>query len=461
MARIPDDRFRVFVSHKHEDHELAIRVKQALEELCGTIECFVSGSSIGAGTDWNREIRQALARSHLLILLFTNPTRNWDWCLYEAGLYTRFGEDHVRSVVSIFHPKGEAPRPLSNLQGLPAAPEMVADFLSRLCRETWHVSDDWLRGPLKRVVRDDQIRAAATTIAAAFPAPSTAGAVHHPCHRVVLDLSQASPPANGIPEDATVIEGAGATETYTLSLFRAASAGRTRTWRDLVAAVGGEQAAWRHQLDRRFMAALREELFRPGTATLRAFDPEQRQRRYYRPVLYKIVRSPPAAGLDVPTATRSQRPLSLTIVFDPQFVPPQAAVPALDLVRINARFATEVFDAFCGTVVGRSHAGAEVFDEIGDALQVIYDEAERYGLFEMSELERAYGEDYERSGVKALGLTWDGRRRELDAARAACDGRAVERILAEMRELNRAFSLAATRRYLTALETARERPAGT
>ena len=88
MARIADDRFRVFISHKHDDHAFADTVAAALCGLTGTIECFVSGADIGAGTDWNDEIREALFRSHLLLLLFTNPSSNWDWCLYEAGLYT-------------------------------------------------------------------------------------------------------------------------------------------------------------------------------------------------------------------------------------------------------------------------------------------------------------------------------------------------------------------------------------
>ena len=233
VARIADDRFRVFISHKHDDHAFADTVAAALCGLTGTIECFVSGADIGAGTDWNDEIRQALFRSHLLLLLFTNPSSNWDWCLYEAGLYTRFQEEHVCSVVSMFDPERSAPRPLSNLQGVPATPEKLEAFLTRLCRETWRVSDDWLRGPLARQVKSAQITAAAHKIAEAFPTEQPAGTVYHPCHRVVLDLSSARPAQDGIPEDARVVEGDGATTAYTLSLFRAATGTRAKTWGDL------------------------------------------------------------------------------------------------------------------------------------------------------------------------------------------------------------------------------------
>src|SRR5262249_525131 len=101
---IADDVFTVFISHKHADHALAVEVKKAMEGLSpGAIECFVSGIDITAGMDWRREIRGVLARSHLLVLLFTTPSNNWDWCLYETGLYTRFDRTEVVSVVCIFN----------------------------------------------------------------------------------------------------------------------------------------------------------------------------------------------------------------------------------------------------------------------------------------------------------------------------------------------------------------------
>ena len=158
------------------------------------------------------------------------------------------------------------------------------------------MSDDWLRGPLAPQVKPAQIKAAARRIAEAFPTEQPVGTVYHPCHRVVLELSSARPAQDGIPEDALVVEGDRATTAYTLSLFRAASGTCAKTWGDLVASVGGEDAAWRHQLDQRYAAALREELFSPTTATLRAFDPEQRQRRYYRPILFEVTCTPPCLG---------------------------------------------------------------------------------------------------------------------------------------------------------------------
>ncbi len=140
--------FRVFVSHKHDDHTLAETVKTTIEGLSGRIECFVSGSDLSAGTDWNTEIRSQLAKSHLLILLFTEPSRNWDWCLYEAGLFTSLGVAEDHSVVCLYRPQNALPSPLQNLQGVPVEPVLLQQFLSQLCKETWRVAKEWRLGAL-------------------------------------------------------------------------------------------------------------------------------------------------------------------------------------------------------------------------------------------------------------------------------------------------------------------------
>ena len=453
MAHIPDDKFRVFISHKHEDHEVATTVAKLLESISTSLECFVSGSDIGAGTDWNREIREALKRSHLLVLLFTNPSQNWDWCLYEAGLFTRLDEEDVHAVVSLFQPDGAAPRVLENLQGVPARESAIREFLENLCKSTWRVSDDWRRGPLNPRVRPQVLKEAAEQIESAFPR-AVSRAAHHPCHRLVLDLSGASEKADGIPDEARVVEGPGATETYTLSLFQVASGVRVRKWGDLVAAVGGENAPWRRQLDRRYAAALRGELFAPTTATLRAFGLEQRYRRHYRPIIYEIVRAPCPTGAE--PATPERPPLAVTIVFDPQLAPPQMGGSALNLVRIYARFAAEVFDVFCGAVAQRSALGPDIFNEIREAFQIINEEAERCCVFELGELEHVYGDTYQGSDVQELSAHWDSKLDELERALIAQDATAVEDLLSKMRELNRRSAVAATRRYQLSLETDQE-----
>jgi hypothetical protein len=447
VERPPDEKFCIFVSHKHEDHALAVAVRDALHRLDdGRIECFVSGVDIAAGADWNRKIKSKLARSHLLLLLFTSPSQNWDWCLYEAGLFTRFDVEDVSAIVCLFNPETGSPRPLANLQGVAAEVASVERFLAELCRETWCISDDWRRGALAAEISDDQIATAAAAIVAAFPKQTFAQRSHYACHRVVLDLRGCAPIGSIIPESAKVVEGDGATSGFTLSLFNRADGRKTLTWRDLLDAVDGTDAAWRHQLDRRFLAALDEELFTPISATLRAWNQGRRHERIFKPVLYRIVRAPAHEGEDP-----HGEPIEVTIVFDPLLEATAMGNSPFNLVRINARFRAEVFDEFAGAVRSRAAEGIAVFDDIREAVRVVYEDADRFGLFEPHELRRIYGETFERDGIAAMGSEWEDRLDRLDAALGGHDPEATEVELAELAELNRKFLLLSTERYLDVL----------
>ena len=456
MARLSDDRFRIFVSHKHENHTLAVAFQQALEGLCPMIECFVSGANLSAGTDWNREIRHRLAESHMLVLLFTRPTASWDWCLFETGLFTRSDLDEISAVVCIYDPAASTPSPLANLQAVPAEVDAVERFLGELCRTTWRVSDDWRVGAIAPRVREPQLLKAATKIVEAFPDNSVSEGSYHPCHRVVLDLRGVDGVEIGIPDGARVVEGHGGTTEFTLSLFNQALGRRTHTWGDLLDAVDGRESAWRAQLDRRYVLALKEELFTPITATLRAWNQGRRRQRSLKPVLYRIVREPPvdhrhAAGANGPAARG--RPAEVTVIFDPQATTARIGGPELTLVRINARFQLEVIEEFAGSVRARAREGLPVLEDIREALALVYDEANTYGVFGQAELRRVYGSDYEERGVDAMGAHWEATLRELDAAIDSQDIDAVEAKLAVLAELNRSFSILSTERYLRSLQS--------
>jgi hypothetical protein len=317
-----DDVFTVFISHKHEDHALAVEVKKALEGLArpNLIECFVSGVDITAGMDWRREIRSVLARSHALILLYTAPSKNWDWCLYETGLYTRFdraAKNEVSSVVCLFNPGQASPSAIADLQGVPAETEKIRDFLKLFCHQTWKISDDWRQGALAPDVEPKQVDDAARAIERAFRRLGSTS-TYFPCHRVVLSLSESDKIASGIPENALVIEGPNDTSSYTLSLFDLGSGIGKRTWGDLLQAVQGTNAAWRKELDEHFLLALREELFWPIKGCMRAAGKSRVAGRLYRPILYSIVRGPAVGPVSDDTAETYQRPRSLTIVLMPE-----------------------------------------------------------------------------------------------------------------------------------------------
>jgi hypothetical protein len=327
----------VFISHKHEDHALAVEVKKAMEGLGspGLIDCFVSGIDITAGMDWRREIRSALARSHLLVLLFTAPSKNWDWCLYETGLYARFDMTEFGSVVCLFAPGQASPSPLADLQGVPAETDKVRAFLDLFCRQTWKICDDWRRGALAPEIAPEKVETAARAIAQAF-CRSGSASTYYPCHRVVLSLSESDEIANGIPESARVMEGQSDTSGYMMSLFDLAGGTGRRTWGDLLRAVQGTEADWRRELDSHFLKALQEERFPPIESRMRAAGTSRVGERLYRPILYSIVRGPAVGPVSDDAAETHRRHRSVTIVLNPESLTPNDTVTRLTNYTIQS-----------------------------------------------------------------------------------------------------------------------------
>ena len=320
MTQDSGDKLRVFVSHKHDDHALAETVKKTLEGLSGRrIDCFVSGSDLSAGSDWNAEIRSQLAKSHMLILLFTEPSRNWDWCLYEAGLFTSLGVAEEHSVVCLYRPQDDLPSPLKNLQGVPVEADALQRFLSQLCGETWRVAKEWRLGALVPEVLPKSLEGASAAIIEAF-CPKNIEAVpdvDYPCHRLVLDLSAIERIEACIPREALVVEGDGATSNFTLTLFNLARRWLARTWGDLVDAAGDGDTTWLTDLDQHFVAALHEELFLPSTSMIQLWDTWHLHRRTYRAILYQIVREGRPRMVVGSSPARPGRPLQVTILLDP------------------------------------------------------------------------------------------------------------------------------------------------
>lgn len=302
MHRVPQDTFKVFVSHKSDDADLAEVVATELQALApGRIECWVSSEELTAGTDWEREIKRQLAQTHLLVLLFTTPHHTWDWCLYEVGLFVRFEAEDVSSVACLFDPKGMPPTPLHQVQCVRASRDtLVKQLLRPLCSTTWEMSDNWQRGALRSKVPDDLLVAAAERIAEKFQEilqraePDTSDEVHsyRPCHRIVLDLEQcgATSTWQGIPRGARVMDGRDATTSYTLSLFRAHDGTSGWTWGQLVDEVGGEDESWLRDLDSSFMQSLTRHLWAPSMAVMAVWQPHSDRRRTYRPIIYEVER---------------------------------------------------------------------------------------------------------------------------------------------------------------------------
>jgi hypothetical protein len=110
----------VFISHRHQDEKIAHCIATFLRSLSGArIDVFNSSSAKYQGPRLGRsiegELKTALATCGIVILVYTDPSADWGWCMWECGVATN-PNDQVPTRVIVFSFCGDDPRPyLSNL----------------------------------------------------------------------------------------------------------------------------------------------------------------------------------------------------------------------------------------------------------------------------------------------------------------------------------------------------------
>lgn len=94
-------RVSIFLSHKHEDEDVARELKRVLKRPnSALLEVHISEEILG-GDNWFTWIKNKLNESNLLLLLFTGHTKDWDWPLYEAGLFTKLTDEPKSRVICL------------------------------------------------------------------------------------------------------------------------------------------------------------------------------------------------------------------------------------------------------------------------------------------------------------------------------------------------------------------------
>jgi hypothetical protein len=118
-SAINSQRKRVFISHKHDDAEAARSFCQFLANACeNQVEVFIS-EDIDVGADWRNSLYLELTNADVLVLIYTDPFQNWDWCFFESG-YFRGTHRSDNSPVLVLHDKRvPPPAPLNNFETIP------------------------------------------------------------------------------------------------------------------------------------------------------------------------------------------------------------------------------------------------------------------------------------------------------------------------------------------------------
>ena len=133
MFEAPTKACRVFISRKTSDQGISKRIRKDLEKWAPTLE-FFDATSIEPGANWRKTIREELNNANVFFLLLTKPAKDdFDWPLYEAGLFESLDEADRRRVICIYAATGGGPPDqLGDKQAVGATETEILDLLLRL-----------------------------------------------------------------------------------------------------------------------------------------------------------------------------------------------------------------------------------------------------------------------------------------------------------------------------------------
>jgi hypothetical protein len=138
----------IFLSHKLGHFEQnARRVAGALALFGGQNVRITYSANFERGEEWEPKIRAGLAKANWLILLYTGPNVEWDWCLYETGFFRALMEEgksgrSERRLICLHDPRHPVPAPLRGLVSVPATEDKVVGLFEDIYR-----NDPWKLNP--------------------------------------------------------------------------------------------------------------------------------------------------------------------------------------------------------------------------------------------------------------------------------------------------------------------------
>jgi len=131
LPALLEKKVRVFFSYKKQDKKPAETIVNLLREPSEKLEVIYMADFTReiAGKNWRDHIRAEVSKANWFILLLPDPSVDWDWCLYETGLF----EAQLTSVdrlICLHHPEIKLPDPIKDYHAVPADQKEVEKFLS-------------------------------------------------------------------------------------------------------------------------------------------------------------------------------------------------------------------------------------------------------------------------------------------------------------------------------------------
>lgn len=357
LANQGKGRVNVFFSYKIKDKEKAGKIVETLEKLTRGRLNITWAQDFAAGEVLPETIRDAILEAHWFVLLLPDPSEDWDWCLFETGMFRGvMRSTKLNKVFCLRHYLNDQPGQIGEFLSVVARPDDPSDinntFLSKICSE-----EDFFpgMGQLCPFVTPDEISSAAAEInSVIFPPERRKERKRRrfePFARIRLNL----------PMDQNSIRNLSSKDMEKLlndakfdwisdeDLGTNGEARRIFGWIDQPETWGTlVSSAIEGETDRRWVGELCSALkqaaigmtFTPVQATFQAANAEK---KIYRPILYAVERS----------ADNSIAAFLIIFVEDvggtathPSHVPIKGYVELISSIRLCYRFRWEIVEPF-------------------------------------------------------------------------------------------------------------------
>ncbi len=415
-------KYRVFLSHRFGelDRQRADAVEAALSQLSPNIEVYNPGTDITTSSTWREEICKELAKSDMLLLLYSDPSEDWAWCTYEAGLFSRLDGDITdhEPIVVIHYEMLNPPSQLDHLQCLEARSDRVRGFLHDFFRTTDVTRARW---PLDSRLTDEELDEATEAICNQFRKPDQ----FYATYRLELALPIESLDLSVIPEHAQVVSAT----PGTLELF--GLIGDTdRVWGDLVADHDG--ADWLEEFNEAFAVCAHRKIPEPSKKTFRP----PRGSEIVRPSIFRV-------------DSYDGHPHIVCVIFTLEPSPGKVGGRVFNMLRSLERTRTELIQRFVDRTEPTDPILTSDFDleAIAVASELINDEAVELGVFDHKILMQCFPDAAVAEQLSLVGEKWHESSKQLHSGIEEDDRTKVLRHLLDISGYIDQFAKIASLRY--------------
>lgn len=432
------EKVNIFISHKKEDKATALGIRDILKGFDDDENPMVDfhlSEEIFGGDKWYEWITSKLKSSNLLILLFTDPTLDWDWCLYEAGLFDLMDGDHHRRTICLHSTATGPPEPLKHIKVFSAKSTDIEQFLSQLFIGT-ALTD--LERPIASWLNKvpEKLEKAAADVSKLIDRKPVVSK-WHTRYMIIHVKDPETIQQDRIPPDAKV-----ETNQQTLELFNRKE-GINGEWKDLEEkARSGEDQRWLNELAGAIKAVSKGDIPEPIQAL---FHP-LRGTVMYRPILYRVDKL--ADG-----SMKFKILFCEDVSWQVQDAPAKQRSLLTSLVMAT-RFRYELLKKYLdhdGKLIAREPK-EDLCQNIHQVVLDIEAEAASRGLLDKQSLMENFESVEDRQAVSKMFEEWYGIRGQLfeDLTEIKCDS--IEQNLQKLDAMNSHFLLIAVQRFQKLLE---------